>query len=574
MNRKKAFYNVFLTMGHSNLFIVLFGNEFHLANASKEDGYLYYNPASLPYNPTAPLRNSIPYIPLEIDEKGVRISNVIPPEYINRHIRDYVEEVNRNYTENDLQEICFIQENLKLSTISKNLMMLGSVLEDDAISLSSEDETHWKKGNFKKDPSQYVPVPANALRMHVDLVEKMENAEKISNKSEFNREITFTENKKYGLIASGSAFNYAKDVVDVKGLDINILKLGFSNPTPSRLIADFLEGLDEVFVVEEVDPIMEKEVLAIVAQNKLDVVVHGKLDGTFPKYHEYTPDVVLDGLNKVLDCCAKEEYELSSSLQELVDAIPNRAPVLCSGCPHRSMYYGVNKAMEELNIPASDVVFASDIGCYTLGINPPYYAADYLLSMGSSVGDGCGFSIATNQKVVSFIGDSTFFHSGVSPLINAIHNKANFVLTVLDNRITAMTGGQPNPGIPIDAMGDKAPEISIRKLALACGCSFVRVINPLNLEQVINTYKEALEYDGVAVIISKSPCTLIKGYAKKPPVEYVESNCNNCLKCTNELACPAISLNNGKIILDQSMCVGCNVCVQVCKYGALNAGMR
>ena len=439
---------------------------------------------------------------------------------------------------------------------------------------SSEDETHWKKGNFKKDPSQYVPVPANALRMHVDLVGKMENAEKISNKSEFNREINFTEDKKYGLIASGSAFNYAKDVVDVKGLDINILKLGFSNPTPSRLIADFLEGLDEVFVVEEVDPIMEKEVLAIVAQNKLDVVVHGKLDGTFPKYHEYTPDVVLDGFNKVLDCCAKEEYELSSSLQELVDAIPNRAPVLCSGCPHRSMYYGVNKAMEELNIPASDVVFASDIGCYTLGINPPYYAADYLLSMGSSVGDGCGFSIATNQKVVSFIGDSTFFHSGVSPLINAIHNKANFVLTVLDNRITAMTGGQPNPGIPIDAMGDKAPEISIRKLALACGCSFVRVINPLNLEQVINTYKEALEYEGVAVIISKSPCTLIKGYAKKPPVEYVESNCNNCLKCTNELACPAISLNNGKIVLDQSMCVGCNVCVQVCKYGALNAGMR
>ena len=168
VNRKKAFYNVFLTTGHSNLFIVLFGKEFHLANASKEDGYLYYNPASLPYNPTAPLRNSIPYIPLEIDEKGVRISNVIPPEYINRHIRDYVEEVNRNYTENDLQEIRLIQENLKLSTISKNLMMLGSVLEDDAISLSSEDETpdeEMKRLTADISTEEYQPhYPPRTLR--------------------------------------------------------------------------------------------------------------------------------------------------------------------------------------------------------------------------------------------------------------------------------------------------------------------------------------------------------------------------------------------------------------------------
>jgi indolepyruvate ferredoxin oxidoreductase alpha subunit len=236
------------------------------------------------------------------------------------------------------------------------------------------------------------------------------------------------------------------------------------------------------------------------------------------------------------------------------------------------MYYGINLAIEELGLKPEDVIFASDIGCYTLGITPPYNAADYLLSMGSSVGDGCGFSVSTDQKVASFIGDSTFFHSGVSPLINAVHNKHNFVLTVLDNRITAMTGGQPNPGIPVDGMGDDAPEVSIRKLALACGCDYVRVINPFNLEQVIKTYKEAFERDDTAVIISKAPCTLIKGLAKKPPVNFKEGNCNYCDKCVNELACPAISKVNGKITIDKAQCDGCNVCIQVCKYGALEAG--
>ena len=252
--------------------------------------------------------------------------------------------------------------------------------------------------------------------------------------------------------------------------------------------------------------------------------------------------------------------------------IPSRAPVLCAGCPHRAMYYGINLAIEELGLKPEDVIFASDIGCYTLGINPPYNAADYLLSMGSSVGDGCGFSVSTDQKVASFIGDSTFFHSGISPLINAVHNKHNFVLTVLDNRITAMTGGQPNPGIPIDGMGDEAPEVSIRKVALACGCDYVRVINPFNLEQVVKTYVEAFQRDDTAVIVSKAPCTLIKGLTKKPPVNFIEGNCNKCDKCVSELACPAISKIDGKITVDKSQCDGCNVCIQVCKYGALEAG--
>lgn len=408
--------------------------------------------------------------------------------------------------------------------------------------------------------------------MHVALVEKMDEINKITNESDFNVESYFSQNKKYGVIASSSAYNYAYDVIRYNNLDIDVLKLGFSYPFPYDKVADFVKDYDEVFIVEEVDPIIEKDTLVAIGKNNLNTVVHGKLDGTFPVYHEFNSDIVANGFNKYLNFIEENTDDYSDNLLNLQEEIPSRAPVLCAGCPHRAMYYGVNKALEELGIPLKDAVFASDIGCYTLGINPPYNAADYLLSMGSSVGDGCGFSIATNQKVISFIGDSTFFHSGISPLINAVHNKNNFILTVLDNRITAMTGGQPNPGIPVDGMGDDAPEISIRKLALACGCNYVRVINPLNLDQVVKTYKEALERDEVCVIIAKAPCTLIKGKTRKPPVNYIDSNCNGCNKCVSELACPAISKDGGKIAIDQSMCDGCGVCIQVCKYGALEAG--
>ena len=450
--------------------------------------------------------------------------------------------------------------------------MRGVVEFGDVKDNSSNGDDHWKRGHFNKDPSKYVPVPAFAGDMHIRLWDKIHKIEEITNKSEFNRKITFTDDKEYGIIASSSAYNYAHDIVKFNNLDVNIMKLGFSYPFPKDRVVEFLEDLDEVFIVEEVDPIIERDVFAAIGATNLDVIVHGKLDGTFPLYHEFNPDIVAEGLDKILNFNEVEDVSYSSGLEKLQEDIPSRAPVLCAGCPHRAMYYGINLAIEELGLNPEDVIFASDIGCYTLGINPPYNAADYLLSMGSSVGDGCGFSVSTDQKVASFIGDSTFFHSGVSPLINAVHNKHNFVLTVLDNRITAMTGGQPNPGIPIDGMGDEAPEVSIRKLALACGCDYVRVINPFNLDQVVKTYVEAFKRDDTAVVISKAPCTLIKGLAKKPPVNFIEGNCNGCDKCVNELACPAISKVDGKITIDKAQCDGCNVCIQVCKYGALEAG--
>ena len=204
---------------------------------------------------------------------------------------------------------------------------------------------------------------------------------------------------------------------------MDILKLSFTHPFPDKTVIDFLKDLDEIFVVEEVDPIMEKEILAIIGRENLNITVHGKLDETLSLCGELNSDIVEKGFDKILKFKKEHDISFTESLNQLNNNIPSRAPVLCAGCPHRAMYYGVNKAIVELGLKNSDVIFASDIGCYTLGINSPYNAADYLLSMGSSVGDGCGFSVSTNQKVVSFIGDSTFFHSGIAPLINAVHNR-------------------------------------------------------------------------------------------------------------------------------------------------------
>ncbi|MDL2246464.1 indolepyruvate ferredoxin oxidoreductase subunit alpha [Methanobrevibacter sp. OttesenSCG-928-K11] len=446
----------------------------------------------------------------------------------------------------------------------RGIVELGNIKEID----KSSSDTHWKKGIFKKNPSQYVPVPAFALSMHERLWDKIEKINDVSNKSEYN--INLNSKNKLGVISSSSAFNYAYDTVNKDGIDLSLLKIGFSYPFPKKQVYEFIKDLEGIFVVEEVDPIMEKEVLAVIGEYGLNIPVYGKIDKTFPMFHEFNQDIVKEGFNKILNY-SKENYDenYSQSLKDLINEVPNRAPVLCAGCPHRSMFYAVRKAMDDLRLKNDDVIFASDIGCYTLGINPPYETADYLLSMGSSIGDGGGFSVATNQKVVSFIGDSTFFHSGIAPLVNAVHNKQNFIVTVLDNRITAMTGGQPNPGMPIDGMGDVAPEISIRKIALATGCDFVKVINPMNLEQTIDTYKQAFEHEGVSVIISKYPCTLIKGLVHKPPITIDENKCNLCNKCVNELACPAISLQNNKIVIDSTACDGCGLCMQVCKYGAL-----
>ena len=418
------------------------------------------------------------------------------------------------------------------------------------------------KGFFSRDPKRFVPVPSTAMVMHKVLVEKMDNLKQVTNNSPLNK--IFDRKGKVGVITSGGAFNYVMDVIIENQLEVNVLKLTLTYPFPDELVLKFINDVETVVVVEEVDPIMENEVLSIIGKNGLKKIVHGKLDGTLPMIYEYSPNIIIDAMEKVLE---KDliKYDINQSQIRL----PERPPTLCPGCPHRAAYFSVKRAAKLLKLV--DVIYPTDIGCYTLGVSSPYNAADYLLSMGSSIGTSCGFSKATNQSIVSFIGDSTFFHAGIPPLINAVHNKDRFVLVILDNRTTAMTGGQPNPGLPVDGMGLESPEISIEQIVKATGVQFLRTINPLNVKKSQETFKEALEFDGVSVVISKHPCMLIKKEKRSDKfLEVNQDKCGACSVCLEELSCTAIfTEEDGTVHIDPQLCNKCNVCVQVCPEKAI-----
>ncbi len=460
----------------------------------------------------------------------------------------------------DLMSYCYdLSEQFKIPVLMRTTTRVShmrGVVNTGAVEIPK------RKGFFKRDPKRFVPVPSTAMVMHKELVEKMDNLKKVVNSTPLNQ--IFNRKGNVGVITSGGAFNYVMDVIVENQLDVNVLKLTLSYPFPDELVLKFINDLETVVVVEEVDPIMENEVLSIIGKNGLKKNVRGKLDGTLPMVYEYSPNIIIDTMEKVLEKDL-ERYDKNNTEIKL----PERPPTLCPGCPHRAAYFSVKRAAKFLKL--DDVIYPTDIGCYTLGISSPYNAADYLLSMGSSIGTSCGFSKATNQNIVSFIGDSTFFHAGIPPLINAVHNKNRFVLVILDNRTTAMTGGQPNPGLPVDGMGLESPEISIEEIVKATGVQFLRTINPLNVKKSQQTFKEALEFDGVSVVISKHPCMLIKKAKRSETfLEVKQDKCDACSVCLEELSCTAIYTDeDGSIRIDPQLCNKCNVCVQVCPEKAI-----
>jgi len=412
-----------------------------------------------------------------------------------------------------------------------------------------------KVGNFVRDPSNLVPLPANAYKAHKRVIEKLDKARELANSSVWNKLIDKGGN--FGIIASGPAYNYAMDVINENSLNVKILKLTFTYPFPEEIVLGFLKTVGSVLVAEEVDPIMEKEVYAILGKHRLDKKVYGKLDGTLPMIYEYSPDIMRKAFSKALSIELKGPEGTASEILP-----PQRPPVFCPGCPHRGTYDVVKKVVDELGI---DAIYPSDIGCYTLGYMPPFNEADYILSMGSSIGTGSGLSKFSGKRVISFIGDSTFFHAGIPGLINAVRNNDRMTIIILDNRITAMTGGQPNPGM--ESPGKR--EISIEEIVKAIGVGFIRVTNPYNLKATEDVVKEALTFDGVSVVIARQPCVLITP-KKKITFTVEEEKCTGCKICVTEIACPAMFIGkDGKVAIDEALCTGCAVCVQTCPEKAI-----
>jgi len=421
------------------------------------------------------------------------------------------------------------------------------------------------KGKFNKDPLNLVPVPAVARKLHVRLLETIETARGMADESTYN----FIEgNGNWGVICNGVGYNYVSDAV--KDLDIadktRVLRIGFSHPMPHGLILDFLKNCEKVLIVEEGEPVMETEIKALAYDEGLQIPIQGKSKELFPRLYEFDPVQVKTNMAKYF--AVPFEQKGSIDLTDIPE-IPQRPPTLCAGCSHRATYYEIQKAAKAEGV---DTIYPTDIGCYTLGLLPPLSTADFLICMGSSVGSAGGFSAVTDQKVIAFIGDSTFFHSGIPGLVSGVFNNHNFTLVILDNGTTAMTGHQPHPGVDMTKLNlEGYGRVSIEAVVRAIAVPHVAVIKPYKVKKSIGVIREAIKFKGVSVIISEEPCALYAQTLKLPrrkPFE-VTAKCKNHRDCMNDLACPAFYVWNDRIKIDPLLCTGCAVCAQICPENAI-----
>jgi indolepyruvate ferredoxin oxidoreductase alpha subunit len=421
------------------------------------------------------------------------------------------------------------------------------------------------QGRFTKDPMNLVTVPAVSRKLHVKLLENLAKARELSESSPYN---LLEGAGRWGILCSGVSYNYVKDAVAELGIAdrTRVLRIGFSHPLPAAKIVAFLEPCEKVLVVEEGEPYLEEAAKAFAQEAGLTLPIRGKAPELFSRLYEYDPALVRRTVAAFfgLPVAPSARVDLAD-----VPPLPQRPPTLCAGCSHRATYYEVRQAAAGLGL---ETVYPSDIGCYTLGVLPPLSMADYLICMGSSTGTAGGFSKVSGRKVVSFIGDSTFFHSGIPGLINAVFNNHNLTLVILDNGTTAMTGHQPHPGVDMQQLNMEGfGRVSIENVVRAIGVPHVAVIKPYKVKKSIEAIREALSFPGVSVIISQELCALYANSLKLPRRKpfHVSDKCRNHRNCLNDLACPAFYIWNDRIRIDANLCTGCALCAQICPENAI-----
>lgn len=394
--------------------------------------------------------------------------------------------------------------------------------------------------DYVKDPQKYVMMPAMARGRHIVVEERTKALSAWAETSSLNT--TEYNNTKIGIISSGAAYQYAREAM---GEDASYLKLGMVNPLPVNLIKDFAAQCDTVYVIEELDDIIETHC------KKHGVNVIGK--DFFSFLGELSQSIIADKLR------GQQKESISVS-----DQIPVRPPVMCCGCPHRGLFYALKR---------KKATVSGDIGCYTLAAQLPLAMMDTCICMGASVSGVHGFNIARGNewanKTVAVLGDSTFIHSGITGLIDITYNQGISTVIVLDNSITGMTGHQQNPTTGYTIKGDPTTAVSIELLSKAVGINRVRVVDPYDLAETSAVLSEELNAREPSVIIARRPCALLKQVKHNPPLSIDADTCIACKACF-AIGCPAISMQNGKASIDKTQCVGCGLCHSLCKFSAIS----
>ena len=394
---------------------------------------------------------------------------------------------------------------------------------------------------YEKNIGKYVMMPGNAKRRHPIVEERTRKLIEYAETTPINRVEFFTD--ELGIITSSTCYQYVKEVF---GESASVLKLGMINPLPVELIKNFAAKVKRLVVVEELDPVIETHL------KSLGLAVEGS--ELLQRIDEFSQNMIAEAFGQKIP---------HSSF--LIPNCPARPPVMCAGCPHRGLFYSLKKRK---------CTVLGDIGCYTLGAVPPLSTIELTLCMGASIGATHGFNkmlgSQSEGKTVAVIGDSTFMHSGMTGLANVAYNQSNSTVIILDNSITGMTGHQQNPSTGLNIKGDPAGKIDLESLCKAMGINRVRVVDPYNLKECDAVIKEELAAAEPSVIISRRPCALLKTVKHKPPLKVDSDKCIGCKSCM-KIGCPAISMKDGKAVVDQTQCVGCGVCSQLCPKSAFKA---
>jgi indolepyruvate ferredoxin oxidoreductase alpha subunit len=414
-----------------------------------------------------------------------------------------------------------------------------------------------KKKKYAKDACKYVMIPAYGRMRHNALLERWEKLKDLCEDKRFyelidpGKKSAAKKSADIGIITSGVVFQYAREVFD----SVPILKLNMTNPLPEKAIRKFARGKRLLLVIEELEPYLEESIKLM----GMDAEIAGK------EYFSQQGELGLAAMEKVYSELFGTEF-LTGAGKKAVKAaakIPLRPPVLCAGCPHRSVFYILKKLKATVT---------GDIGCYTLSVLPPLSSLDSCLCMGAGVGQALGMEKADpgfKNKVVAVIGDSTFFHSGITPLLDNAYNQGTGLIVILDNGTTAMTGHQVHPGTGKTLMGNSTHYIKPEAFAKAAGIKNIKVVDPYDLKELEKVLKEELERDGLSVVVARRICVLLEKKVKEPSIYIDEEACKKCAICTTRFGCPAIETRGDTYVINELLCTECDVCLDVCRYGAI-----